>query len=63
MKQRTWQTIFESGGARTQMMRLPGGWVLKHVCGEGIGLVWIPDAINTPDADEDADDARTDPGV
>lgn len=45
------------------MMRLPGGWVLKHVCGEGIGLVWIPDAINTPDADEDADDARTDPGV
>lgn len=38
-----WVTIDEHGGARTQRMIVPGGWIVKHVCMEGLSLVFVPD--------------------
>lgn len=38
-----WETIDEHGAVRTQRMIVPGGWVVKHVCAEGVAMVWVPD--------------------
>lgn len=38
-----WETIDEHGAVRTQRMIVPGGWIVKHVCAEGVALVWVAD--------------------
>lgn len=38
-----WETVDEHGSVRTQRMIVPGGWIVKHVCAEGVALTWVPD--------------------
>lgn len=39
----TWEVIGKQFGEQTERAKVPGGWLIKHLTGSGVGLTYMPD--------------------